>query len=361
MAFTAGEITNIANSTLDYYLNKGDTFKQSIQAKPLLDRMENGNSKTFPGGKGNISIAIKGAFGSGGVNDFLAGYTHNDAVSFYTPANVLRVNYPWREHHIGLTLTHTELKIDGISVTDEEGNGSSTSEHSGREMTALVNLLKDKLEDFGQQYAITLNRLLWADGTADPKALAGIRSIIVDAPTLGTLGGLTRTTNTFWRNRAATAANASAGGQGPITSSPTNGGALLTFLQNETRQLTRFGAKPTFALAGSAFISAMETEFRANGNYSMTGFTGTQDGAVGAVQVGFIRPKYDPTLDDLGLSKRCYLIDEKNVFLMKMDGEWRHTFTPSRPSNQFVMYKSLTCTGQMVAQQVNGCAVYDIA
>ena len=360
MAFTAAEVTNIANAALDFYLNKGKEFQQHIQNKPLLEMMER-KGKTFPGGKGNISLAVKGVYGSGGVNDYVAGYTHNDAVNFYTPANIQRVNFPWREHHIGLTLTHTELKIDGISVTDEGGDGTSTAEHSGREMTALVGLLADKLQDFGEQYAITMNKLLWGDGTTDAKALAGIRSIIVDNPLAGTLGGLARASNLWWANRAATAAYATAGGQGPIVSSAANGAALLTFLQNEWRQLIRFGSKPDVWLCGSSFLSAMETEFRANGNYSMTGFTKSQDGAVGDVRVGQIAPMYDPTLDDLGYAKRCYGFDSKALYLMKMEDEWRHIFTPSRPANQFVMYKSMTCTGQMVTQQVNGCAVYDIA
>ena len=360
MAFSAGEITNIANAALDFYLNKGDTFKNAIQARPLLATLE-AKAKSFPGGKGNISLAVKGAFGAGGVNDSVTGYTHNDTVAFYTPANIQRINYAWKEMHIGLTLTHTELKIDGISVTDDAGNGNQTSEHEGREMTALVNLLADKLEDFGQQYSITMNRLLWGDGTADAKALAGIRSIIVDAPTLGTLGGLTRTTNTWWRNRAATAANAAAGGQGAIASSSAGGGVLLTFLQNEFRQLIRFGSKPDTWLCGSAFINALESETRGNGYYSQTGFTGPRDGSVGEFTFKGMKVQYDPTLDDLGYAKRCYIYDSRQMYLMKMDGEWKHTFTPARPATQFVMYKSMTNTGQLVAQQVNGCAVYDVA
>ena len=201
MAFTAGEITNIANAALDFYYNKGDTFKQSIQSKPLLRLME-GSAKSFPGGKGNISMAVKGAYGAGGVNDKVVGYTHNDTVSFYTPANIQRVNYPWREHHIGITLTHTELKIDGISVTDEHGDGTSMSNHSDRDVTVLVNLLQDKYEDFGEQYARTMNALMWGDGTADAKALAGLLSIIVAIPNTGSTGGLSRSANTWWRNRA---------------------------------------------------------------------------------------------------------------------------------------------------------------
>ena len=360
MAFTAGELSNIANAALDFYYNKGDTFKQSIQSKPLLRMMES-SAKSFPGGKGNISLAVKGNYGAGGVNDHVVGYTHNDTVNFYTPANIMRVNFPWREHHIGLTLTHTELKIDGISVTDEGGDGSSLSNHSDRDVTVLVNLLQDKLEDFGEQYARSMNGLMWGDGTADPKALSGLQSIIVDVPNTGTLGGLSRATNVWWQNRAATTAFGAAAGRGPITSAPTNGGALLQFLQSEYRQLIRYGGKPSKFLAGSSFIAAMETELRANGNYTMTGFTGPQDGSMGALKFMNTTIEYDPTLDDLNHSKRGYWWDPRHIYLMKQDGEWDHKFTPARPYNQFVMYKSMTHTGQMVAQQINSALVVDIA
>src|SRR4029078_3514333 len=128
MAFTAGELANIANAALDFYYNKGDTFKQAIQAKPMLKWAES-SAKSFPGGKGNISLAVRGYYGAGGVNDHIVGYTHNDTVSFYTPANIKRVNYPWREHHIGLTLTHTELKIDGLSITDARRTEDVRDQH----------------------------------------------------------------------------------------------------------------------------------------------------------------------------------------------------------------------------------------
>jgi hypothetical protein len=360
MAFTAGELTNIANAALDFYYNKGDTFKQSIQAKPLLRLMES-SAKSFPGGKGNISLAVKGDYGAGGVNDHVVGYTHNDTVNFYTPANIKRCNYPWREHHMGLTLTHTELKIDGISVTDDSGDGSSLSNHSDRDVTVLVNLLQDKLEDFGEQYARSMNNLMWADGTGDAKALAGLQSIIVDVPNAGNLGGLARSTNTWWQNRSATPAFGTAGGRGAVTSATTNGGALLQFLQQEYRQLIRYGGRPSKFLAGSSFISAMEIELRANGNYSMTGFTGPQDGSMGSLKFMNCTIEYDPTLDDLGRAKFGYWWDPRHIYLMKQDGEWDHKFTPSRPYNQFVIYKSMTHTGQMVAQQVNSALVVAIA
>lgn len=366
MAFSPTEIANIANAALDYYFNKGDLFDQTIQARPLLDKIEK-KKKTFPGGKGNISLAVKGTYGDGSGNDVLKGYTHNDTVNFFTPANIKRVAYPWREHHIGLTLTHTELKIDGISVVDT--NGETTSNHSQREMTALVNLLEDKLSELGEQYARSMNTLFYGDGTADPKALTGLAHLIAADPSVGTVGGMDRATTAWWRNRArtaafgakvtATAALAAHGGDA-VTSSAADGGKLLQTLQEERRQLIRYGGSPDVFLCGSDFLGAMEKEIRANGNYSETGFNKSFDGSMGSMSFAGQAIQYDPTLDDMGLAKRAYWFDSKRVFLMAMENEWRKDHTPARPANQFVLYRSVTSTGQMVMTQANSSLVIDI-
>jgi hypothetical protein len=366
MAFTAGEIANIANAALDYYLNKGDTFKQSLQKRPFWDALES-KAKTFPGGKGNISLAVEGDFGAGGTNDSIKGYTHDDKVTFFTPANIKRADFPWREHHIGLTMTHTELKIDGISVVDT--NGERTSNHSQRELTVLVNLLEDKLFALGEQYARGMNTLAYGDGTGDAKALAGIGALVRANPVAGTVGGLDSVANKWWRNRARTAAYQAAATATPalaghggdaVTSAVADGGALLQVLQFEQRQLVRYGGRPTNAFCGSAFLDAMEKEIRANGTYSVTGFTDSQDASMGAIKFMGTEFIYDPTLDDLNLSKRCYWLDMKNIKLMKMDSEWRKDHTPARPADQFILYRSITSTGAMVAQQLNSSLVIDI-
>lgn len=368
MAFTSQELAVIADASLDYYLNKGKAFDQSLQARPLVNIMES-NRKTFPGGKGDISVALLGEYGAGGVNDKLSGYTHDDVVNFYTPANLTRATFPWREMHIGIELTQTELKIDGISVVDT--NGARTTKHSQREKTALVDLFDLKLQDMGEQYARSLNLLLWGDGTTDPKALAGLRSLVTADPSVGTVGGINRATKSWWRNRARTAAfdakvtatpSLSAHGGGPVTSDPANGGALCEALQVESRQLTRYGGRPNQALVGSDFLGALERELRANGNFHTDGesIRGGADVSVGDIRHGNLRFKYDPTLDDLGLSKRAYIFDTRTIMLMAMEDEWRRKHTPSRPADQFVLFRSLTCTGQLVARQLNNALVMDI-
>lgn len=367
-ALSAPVLANIANAALDFYINKGEAFQQTLQSRPLVSIMDKGG-KMFPGGKGGISVAVQGAYGAGGTNDSLKGYTGDDTVLFFNPINLARLDYVWREHHIGISLTHTELKHDGISVTAE--NLGSTSEHAGRDTTALVNLWENKLFDFGERYARSLNGLLWGDGTADALGLHGLRHFLVPSPGIGTVGGKNRATagNEYLRNRARTAVFGTAigvtpalaaHGGGAVTSSPTNGGALWQVLQAEKRQLTRYGGQPTKFLAGSDFIGALEIEMRANGYYRQSGFKGAQDGAMGPVLFDGVTVEYDPTLDDLSLQKRGYWFDPRHIYMAKMTGEWRKTHNPARPVDKFVLYRSITSTGQMIAHQLNSGLVIDI-
>lgn len=363
MPISQAQLDFIANAALDFYFNKGEAFHQTLQARPLVDLMEK-KAETFPGGKDAISIAVTGAYGAGGTNDSLAGFEYDDTVSFYNPANLDRLSFIWREHHIGISLTYTELKHEGISVTNEMG---ATSNHAGRDKTVLVNMWKHKLFDLGERYARSLNGLLWGDGTGDAKALHGIQHFIVADPSQGTVGGKDRSVaaNAYLRNRARTAAFGTAVGTTPSLSAHGGdviaSGELIPTLQAEFRQLRRYGGRPDTIMAGSDWIAAYEAEIRAAGSYTQTGFRGSQDGAMGGILFDGVKVHYDPTLDDLGYSKRAYVWDSRHIRLMKMEGEWRKTHTPARPPEQFVLHRSITSTGQVIAQQLNSAGVYDVA
>jgi hypothetical protein len=368
--YTQPLLDHITTAALDYWLNKGTAFKEAIQEKPLLAAMES-KKKTFPSGKGNIIISVKGDYGNTaapGTSDQVVGYQLDDVVTYYTPANLRQAVFPWKEMHIGITMTHTELKSDGITVVDSGGD-SNTNEHSGRDDTVLVGLLTDALEDLSEQYARGMNNLLWTNGTADPKALAGMAALITDDPTTGTVAGLDRATRTWWRNRAYTAAMGTAvtgtpakaaWGGAPITSSATGGGALITLLQKEYRQLTRYGGKPNTGFCGTDFLGALESELRANGNYSMTGFSTGKDISVGTISYMGTDFEYDPTLDALGKNKRCYWYDNRDIYLVAMQDEWRHQHSPARPNDKYVLYRGLTSTGQLCARRLNSAVVIDI-
>lgn len=361
MSISADVLAEIQNTSLELYIDKGKVWKQNISDKPML-RDFNAKAGSFPGGNQTVSFAVKdGRSGNG-----LVGYTADDQVTYYDPANIKRVRFPWREHHIGVVLTHTELKEDGIDINEANGADQTTSPMSGREQFALVNRLEEVMDTMAEDYRWSLDRLLHSDGSTDTKAIAGIQSLILDAPAAGSTGGLSRGVNTWWRNRAATAANASAGGQGAITSSSTAGGALITFLEAETRQLNRFtSAADRKYYCGSSFLAAYQAEIRANGTYTMQGYTekGVVDGKMSAPMWAGSVLEYDPTLDDLGYQKRMYAIDmsKQGVRLLYMDGNRMKKHKPARPYDRYVLYNGITMTGVLVAKRLNSSAVYDIA
>lgn len=352
MPFTQAELDNIANAAFDFYM-KGPALAQSIQSRPLLDALRK-KQKTFPGGKGDIRRNVKGDYTTA-----FAGYTHDDAVTYANPANIKQVNFPWKEMHAGISVTHTELKRDGISVVDT--NGEETVMHSEREITAITNLLEDKLDDMGEGTARSLNLTCWKDGTQDAKVFPGIKSLISFTPATGVTGGIDRATSAWWRNRAiVSVAN---GGAGAIAASAANQ-TLTKALRKEIRQLRRFGGKPNLWVAGSAFIEALELEVSEKGTYTDHGFVNGGTTEIGMAEIsmrGLGRCIYDPTLDDLNMSKFGYIIDTDHLYLDAMDGEDMKQHSPARPADKYVLYRGVTLTAGMVVDQLNCHGVYEVA
>ena len=347
MPFTAQELDNMANAALDYFL-KGPAIKQSIQDRPLYDAMKRAQ-KTFPGGKEFIRANVKGDYTTA-----FGGYEHDDTVSYANPANLKQLNYPWKELHAGISLTHTELKKDGISVVDT--NGESVSQHSERELTAITNLLEDKLDDMAEGSARSFNEILWRDGSQSAKVFPGVMSIISLTPTTGTTGGIDRAGNTWWRNRSLVSAS-------KVTASA-SAQTLSKSMRSEVRQLRRYGGKPSLLMCGSQFIDALELEVSEKGTYTQEGFTNAGKTDIGLADIsmrGVGKFVYDPTLDDLGYGKFCYAIDPKHLYLDTMDGEDMKQHAPARPPEKYVMYRGITYTGGMVADQLNCHGVYEVA
>jgi hypothetical protein len=352
MAFSTQELDNIANATLDHYI-RGPAFSQIIQDRPIYDALRK-TQKTTPGGKGDISLPVKGVYTTS-----VAGYTHDDEVTYVNPANIRRVNYPWREHHAGIGITLTELKHSGISVVDS-AQSKSTSQHSDSDLVVLTNLLQDKLEDMAEGWGRSFTNLLHGNGTGDPKALAGIRALLPDNPTAGTVGGINRATTTWWRHRARTVAHATAttAANGAINTSTE---PLDNLIHKEMRQLKRYGGRPSIALCGSDFLDALAARLRDKGNYTETGWSGgAKDISMADIKYRNVPFVYDPHMDDLSLAKRCYILDTSKLYLYVMEGEDMKRHTPARPHNRYVMYRAMTWTGQLVLQQSNAQGVYDI-
>lgn len=355
MAFTVDEISNINNGSLKVFLDKPKVWAQNIQDKPMLAAFQ-ASAGTFPGGgtaDQKVSLGVKSGQGGGS----LAGYSGDDALSFYNPATGKRVEYVWKEHHIGLKVTMTELKIGGINVV-EDGSDQTTSGMDGAEEHRLANLLDEKNEDMMEDYNVSLNNLIHGDGTADAKAIAGVRSLLLSSPTTGSTGGLSRDVNAWWRNRALLG----------INSASTGGGVLIRALDPEFRQLGRYapnGIQGIKLFGGSSFIDAYKNELRANGYYSMDMSTDNSvpDGSMKDPSHGGKQIIYDPWFDDNGLSKFMWAIDmsKNGIRLLYMNGNRLKRHNPARPYDRMVMYNGITTTAVMVARRLNSSGVYSIA
>lgn len=342
MAFTAQELANIANSVLEFHI-RGQPLSQVLQDRPLFNDLMRGK-KSFPGGNEYITQRVKGVYTTS-----VQGYSHDDEQVYNNPANIKQSRAKWYELGGGITVTHTELKVAGITVNST--NGAQTSQHSDSELTNLCNLLDDKFEDLNEGFRRSFAEMLWRDGTQDAKAVPGLQSFILTSPSTGTTFGIDRAANSWWRNRASVS----------IDSTTASNNNLVNTLQEEFRQLRRYatGAKHKM-YAGSTFISRLEKELRSKGTYTDNGWNNRQDAAMGDLAFKGVPIQYDPVLDDLSLERYCYVVDHNAIKLMPMEQEEFKMHTPERPPEKYVMYRALTWTGALCAQQLNSTGVYAV-
>lgn len=339
---------DIANAILKFYA-RGKALSQTMQDRPLL-RFLNSGKKTFPGGNQYVSDPVQGAYMSDGSSvlgggSFFQGYSEDDQLAFAQAANILRAEYKWYECHAGLVITWTELKKDGITITDN----SKKTEHGDMALTRLTGLLENRMDDFGESWARSVNLMLWQDGTQDSKQVPGVQALITQAPTTGTTGTLSRVTYPWWQNYAFLGIAADAQNQ-----------TLSKALRSKQRLLRKRMGKPNKFLCGSGFLDGLELEVAEKGLYTQTGFATkeTDVGIDGISLRGVGNFEYDPTLDDLGLTKFCFEFDSRRIKWRPMEGEENKVLTPERPYQYMVFLKDMTITGALQAVQLNCHAVW---
>jgi len=343
-SFGTSVVTDLANLALDYHI-RGQALWQTVADKPLLAFLVAGK-ETFPGGKQYITTPIQGTKMSD-TSTFLQGFNEDTSVNFAQSSGVLRPQVAWKEVHAGFVVTFTELKKDGIIVTDGE---QRVSEASDVGLTRLTAILKQRLADFTESWKTAFNNMLWNDGTQDSLQVPGVTSLILEDPTAGTVAGIAQATNTFWRSRVKL----------NLAASPTNQ-TISKFFRNELIQLKRFGGQPNKALCGSGFWDALMQEVSEKGQYTITGFNKQTDFGVQSISLaGLGTFDYDPTLDTLGLAKDCFVFDSRRIKLMPMEGGEDQMLDPARPYQYMLMLKSHLWTGGLIPSQLNAMGRYRV-
>lgn len=343
---TLEQLDAAADAAIDYHMDRDQVFWQNEQSRPLL-RDLTAAAKPFPGGKELLTERVVGEYAS-----HIQGFQFDDSVDYGNPGKLRTASYPWKLIHCGINVTHHELLTNGISVTDDQKG--DTKKIAERDAIALADLFEYKMEDMQGGMAKDMDEMYWGDGTADPLLIPGIRSLITDDPTTGlVVGGIDQAANTWWRNYAAL---------GTVSSTPGDQN-LVQALQKGVRQMRRFGTPKHKAYAGADYMDAFERELRSKGNYTLEGWAskGSIDASVADIKFKGIEIEYAPTLDDLGLGKRCYWIDTAKIRPRVVDGEDMKKHSPSRPANKYVLYRAMTYVGGLTARQRNTSGVFSVA
>lgn len=334
---------SVANYALDYHVRSGMLF-QNVQKKPLLNWLESGK-KAFPGGKGLVTEPVQGDMMSDTAG-FFAGFTGDTALSFTQRGQGRRAEYSWKETHAGFVITFSELKQDDIVVTDGE---QRTVDASDPTITRLSGILEGAMRDYAESYARSQNSMYWDDGSQDSLQVPGIRALIFDDPTTGTVGGIAQASTTWWRSRSKLDFVASAENQD-----------MCRVLADEVIQLQRYSNGPAALFCGSDWWSALQIEVRGKGLYTQSGFTGNNDIGLQRISIAGIGTfQYDPTLDDKGMSKKCYALS-RDIQMRPMENAHNLTYNPARPYQYMVFLKSMVDTAALTAKRLNASGVYSI-
>lgn len=351
MAFSVAVASDMAAIQLRKYVapEKPEDILQHIQKKPLLVKLQE-KAKEFGSGATYVSEGVMGSLMSR-LTGFYAGISGSDQLAFKVSDGAIQTQNQIGWAHAGIQITQDELLQQGIHLT----NGRSTA--TTEEKSKLLDLYETRMADFAQSCMIARNAMLWGDGSADAKYIPGIMAIIREDPTATqTVCGIS-TSNTWWRNLAATGVG---GADAKLVYSKTDG-TLTERLSSYHRQLTRYGGDPDVWLAGSDFCDAVEREARYKGLLTTTGWYDKKTNIkFKGIMVGEFEIVYDPTMDDLGYAKRLVCFDSNAIRLRPQKGEWAKVQDRPEPTDQLIISKSMTDRGALTCRQMDCNGVFDM-
>lgn len=358
MAFNINVAASVTADTLEGFLSSNtEDILQHVVNKPLLRALEASKKEFKAAGPAagqtspaNVREAVMGALMKDKPGSY-SGISGSDTLTFTVSDGEVQTTCPVRWMHAGLGITHEELIMQGVVITNNKT--SSTPEDRAN----LLDVLELRKADYRESILFNRNKTLWLDGLQDAKAIPGIKSIISDDPTIGTCLGINRATNPWWRHVARTGV----GGALPKLVYSKENQTLTETLIADYLTLCTYGGDPDVWFAGSDMINAIKNEIRAKGQNTVTGWAEKKTNIwVKGIMLDNHEIVFDPMLDVIGESKRIYGWDSKRLKLRPQKGQWGKVTAQNQPSDQFVMLTSTTDRGALTCNQMDCCYVGEL-
>lgn len=185
-------------------------------SNPFFFRMNAGNKKIIRGGT-QIEVPLMYARMSNG-----GPYSGFDKLNTTPSDTVKNAAYDWRQHAVMVT-------VDGLTLIKTDSD------------MAIANFLEMKFAQAEMEMAENLGAGLWADGSTNPKEIDGFKGAIDDSTVLTTYGGLSRTTNTWWKAQVdSSTATLTLAALNSMFGAASNGGRHPSIIGSRQEQYNRF-------------------------------------------------------------------------------------------------------------------------
>ena len=362
MPFTPEEVTELGYSSLNYFL-ANNPIDQIAQQRPLLRKLMAGK-RTFPGGNDSIVEQLRKSY------DNNMKWFQGSAQVDYNKRNTLtQAKFPWKGCHDGFEMSEDYLLSNGITITDS----ATPATNSRGERLRLTNLFKGAMEVLRLGFEEQLDYDLHL-ATPAAEQIDGLDSLVSLTPALGTVGGIDRATDTWWRNQTAIGL--------PIPVDAATGSQFINGLETMWRAQLINGGTPDCIIAGARFVDQFRAAAKGEISRYMvqnTTFTSaaefdpsTKQGADGTftgLHFQGVPIVYDPTFEVIDAAaapttlwtNRAYFLNMKHLKLRPAEGHDMVARKPPRAYDYYVHRWGLTWKGALSMNRSNCHGVATVA
>lgn len=307
---------SLISSTLDKFM-KNSVTSSVIGNNALLKALQNKGKIVHETGGRNFQENIA--------------YASNSTVQFQNPTDLLNTT-PQDEFTSALFAQKMLTGTDQISEKELLQNAGDSR---------IFNLLEGKRKNLMDTLRNQLGVALYADGTGSGGlTIGGLQLLIADDPTTGTVGGIDRSTNPFWRNQVydfSTSAGANA------SASNIQAGMNSLYLSCQVQE----GSYPDLILADNNYYTFFE-----NSMQQIQRVTNTSEGKLGFEQLAYKKSAvvYDPNCP----ANHMYFLNTDYLKFQHLNNPLFTQGETQRPTNQLYyitpvyLYGNLTISSARV-------------
>jgi len=305
-------ISEILTTTLEYRTKK---LRDNVSKNnALLSRLkEKGKAKPVAGG---VTIREELEYAENGTFMYYSGYEQLNV----SPSDVMTAaEFAWKQAAVAVVGSGLELRIQNASKEQ------------------VFNLLEKRISNAEKTMANNLAVGAYSDGTGSSgKQVGGLQLLVADSPSSGTVGGINRSTWSFWRNYAFDATT-----DGGAAASAAN---IQSYMNRVYLAISRGADHPDLIAADNAYFRLYWESLQANQR-----FTDTKLAAA-----GFDNLKYmgADVIFDGGIGGACpanhmYFLNTDYIYWRPHSGTDMIVGDEFKPGNQDAVSKLILWAGNM--------------